>query len=264
MSRRKAPAGPLNPAQRVSRFDRLLTEVSDRRSKWQAFQDFVTLSALSIQNNMTGAPTPGPRYAEREAEYMAIAKGYQRPELDGMVEMLALAIEEVAESGGDFLGSAFQRNELASHWHGQFFTPWAVAYAMAKMTMHDAKALVEEKGYVTLLEPCCGAGVMILAAAQAMKDEGLEPRDTLVVEAVDLDRTAALMAYVQLSAAGLPAIVRVGDSLKNEYREFWATPEFVGGGWGALLAPAVQSMDKQPVIEVTREQSGQIPLFGVK
>lgn len=44
------------------------------------------------------------------------------------------------------------------------------------------------------------------------------------VLAVDVDRTAALMAYIQLSLWNVPATVVVGNSLTLEEREVWLTP----------------------------------------
>lgn len=177
------------------------------------------MASISIRNQLVSSDE------KLEAEYMETVKRYTPEEVAAFVEMMGIT-SEAAQGDGDFLGSAFMRNELSSHWHGQFFTPWSLALLMAEMTLDAShvSALIEEKGFVSLLEPACGAGVTVLAAANVIRRQGHDPSRAMRVEAVDVDRTAALMSYVQFSANGIPALVRVGNSLSMEMREAWPTP----------------------------------------
>jgi hypothetical protein len=43
------------------------------------------------------------------------------------------------------------------------------------------------------------------------------------------------MAYVQMSLAGIPGVVIVGDTLRLEVRDFWFTTAHVTGGWTRRL-----------------------------
>lgn len=58
----------------------------------------------------------------------------------------------------------------------------------------------------------------------------------LWVHAQDVDRTAALMCYIQFSLWGVPAVVVVGNTLANEQREVFHTIAHHLGGWKWRLA----------------------------
>ena len=67
--------------------------------------------------------------------------------------------------------------------------------------------IIDKNGYITLSEPCCGAGAMILGFVKALKDEDINYQQNLLVYAVDISEICAYMTYVQLSLYGIPAIV---------------------------------------------------------
>lgn len=52
---------------------------------------------------------------------------------------------------------------------------------------------------------------------------------------VDVDQTAAYMAYIQLTLLHIPATVVVGNSLTLEVRETYYTPAHILGFWGSKL-----------------------------
>jgi hypothetical protein len=52
---------------------------------------------------------------------------------------------------------------------------------------------------------------------------------------IDIDATAAHMAYVQLSLLHIPAIVVHGNTLSMEQWGYWLTPAHVLGFWDAKL-----------------------------
>src|SRR5690606_785827 len=104
-----------------------------------------------------------------EADYMAVAKRYEKSDFDLFTQLLAITRYALARGYQDFLGSAFMQLEIGSDWHAQFFTPYEVSRAMVNLTLEGAKETIDEKGYFTLLEPACGAGGMIIAAAQMVQ-----------------------------------------------------------------------------------------------
>jgi len=55
------------------------------------------------------------------------------------------------------------------------------------------------------------------------------------VQATDIDRTTALMCYIQLSLWGVPAQVIVGNTLTNEVREVFYTPVYYINQWDRRL-----------------------------
>lgn len=140
----------------------------------------------------------------------------------------------------DILGPMYSAMDIDSHL-GQFFTPDVVGAAMAKMTLGGGQAAeeIKEKGHIMLNEPTCGAGGLILAAAQVFNEEGLDYKKHLVVQATDIDSFCAMMCYVQCSAYHIPAIVACADALRDpnvtKPREIWTTPAFFQMGWPKKL-----------------------------
>jgi hypothetical protein len=203
-----------------SNFDRALAELGHRHQTWRVFSDFVEMAALSFAQAVIHTP-------EREERFERIRAGYNAEEYDLMARMLGYVVEGLEEDPCDFLGSAFMRNELGNHWQGQFFTPYHLSRLIASMHVDDnMRELVDARGYVTAHEPAAGAGGMLLALAEAMRDGGIEPQKHLLASAVDLSSVCAHMTLIQLSLAGIPAVVYVGDSLTLEIRERFETPAF--------------------------------------
>ncbi|MCI7733762.1 MAG: SAM-dependent methyltransferase [Dysosmobacter sp.] len=209
--------------------------LADRHSAWQVWADFVTMSACSLS------------LADREqhmAEYASIAKRYKPEELQRLCEMFALTVIALDENPNqDFLGDLFMRFDLGNTWKGQFFTPYSLCKAMARMSAGDLKAQVEEKHWIHSHDPACGAGATLIAFANECRDQGVNYQTSALFVAQDIDRTAALMCYVQLSLLGCPGYVVVGDSLCNpvtgpmlfpqrrEGQEIWYTPMFFSDIW---------------------------------
>ena len=94
---------------------------------------------------------------------------------------------------------------------------------------------LKEKGYVRVNDPACGAGVMLIAFANAAKRHGINYQKQVLFVAQDIDRTAAMMCYIQLSLLGCPATVVIGDSLAKPFlhpdNEAWYTPFFYLNQW---------------------------------
>lgn len=72
---------------------------------------------------------------------------------------------------------------------------------------------------------------MVLAFVKQMQQSGHNPAQHLWVQAIDVDRLAALMCYVQLSLWHVPAEIIVGNTLSLEIREVWHTPAHILGNW---------------------------------
>lgn len=139
---------------------------------------------------------------------------------------------------GDILGAVFGAMELHNASRGQFFTPMHVCQLMAGLQMADGhhQQAIDSKGYITVMEPACGSGAMVIAMALTMQEQGYSYQRQLHVTATDIDARAAHMAYVQFSLLHIPAVVVVGNSLTVEAREVWHTPAHILGGWHHRLA----------------------------
>lgn len=220
-------AKPTTPSDPLRAFMRAVqTFAGGRHQPWRVFSDFCELATISLSQ----LPL---KNEQREARYLEILKGYETEDATTFAQMMGMVVDGLEGEPCDFLGNAFQHLELSNHWHGQFFTPVPIAQMMAELSIDDA--LVREREFVTVCDPACGAGVMLLAFAQALLKRGINPQQRLHITAQDVDPTAARMAFVQLALSGLPATVIIGNTLALEQREVWHTPWHHLGFWDVKL-----------------------------
>lgn len=211
----------------LKEFNNLLRDVDYSKSTVQKFSDFLSLTAYSIAQ-------PFYKSDKLENKYLDIAKNYTREQHDKFSKMFAIVID-VLEDMQDFLGQVFSTNDMGSAYKGQFFTPYHVSKMMAKISIVDLKEDLANKEFITLSEPCCGSGGMVIAFAEAMKEEGFNYQNRLYVEAVDIDDICFKMAYIQLSLLGIPAKAIKGNILSLKYDEVLFTPLFFINGWYSKL-----------------------------
>lgn len=205
----------------------LITTLAHRHSSWEVFTDFIEMAAISFSNSVDYF-----NRAKREAQYMDIVKKYEKRDLDRFPEMLAELTLAMEVTPGDILGRIYGELELSNKWAGQYFTPDAVSRMMAKMLLtDDMRRLINEKGFITVQEPALGGGAMIINLALAMKEEGINYQQSMLVTGIDIDIKSIHMAYVQLSLMHIPAILIHGNSLSLEVYSKWFTPAYIIGGW---------------------------------
>lgn len=106
---------------------------------------------------------------------------------------------------------------------------------MARMTAGDARQQLEKVPFIMLDEPAAGAGSMVIAFAEALLDQGINPQQSLFARCTDIDATAAHMCYLQLSYLGIPAEVAIGNTLTLETRQVFRTPLWYLGNWSQRL-----------------------------
>lgn len=214
-------------------FVKMIHQMAQTYSLFDVFTDFTALFAYSISNSVDKY-----HFQDREEKYLSLIKKYEPkvqkkfPELCGL---LVLALEQalVREGLSDVLGSIFGELELHNQWAGQFFTPDDVCRMMGNLTFtkEHTTETIKKHGYVSLSEPCVGAGAMVLGFADTMRAHELNYQQNLVVHAMDIDIRCVYMAYIQFSLYGIPAIVTHGNTLSLEQWGHWATPAYVLGGW---------------------------------
>lgn len=219
-------ADPLPVVVRKADFIREFQKLAPHRHRYEVFRDFVHMSAFSLVNAW-----PYTRSESIEAEFATIKAKYSPDEFTGFTRLLALLRELLEPEPRDILGQLYMSLELGNENTGQFFTPPEVSELMARMMVPSDGDLLGGKPFVTLAEPACGAGGMVLAFVKIMIEAKLNPMQCLWVHAQDIDRTAALMCYIQLSLWGVPAAVVVGNTLMNEQREVFHTIGHHMGGW---------------------------------
>lgn len=212
-------------------------QLTNRYRAWDVWRDFVTMLACALSN-----PVDKEHHDEREAVYLKTIKKYNKQEQELFPELAAqtvLALEENPEQ--DFLGSIFISLNLGNESNGQFFTPYHVCELMAEVTMDDTVQKVEQDGYISINDPCCGAGATLIAGIHAarkrLEKAHINYQNHVFVVAQDIDETVALMCYIQLSLLGVAGYVKVGNSLTepmtdNDNKEnYWYTPMYFSPVW---------------------------------
>lgn len=189
------------------------------------FRDMVETWTVALRNAVE------PRDAEwerREARFEQIKGIYGAETVAVFSQVLGEMTSMALRSMGDHLGALNAELELGRKGSGQFFTPYHVSRMMAGI-MHDSSVedAIREHGWMTLSEPTCGSGGMIVAYAEQMRDSGQDPSTQLRVFAQDIDIHCVNMCYVQMRLNAIPAVVVHGDTLRNEQRSFMMTPQYV-------------------------------------
>lgn len=219
---------------KTTEFNKIMQSLDYSKSRGQIFSDFLTLSAYSIAQPFYRSP-------ELEEKYLAIAKNYKPEQLNLFAKMFAIVVEALEEEPHDFLGDCFMANDMGSEYKGQFFTPYHVSKFMAEITLGDVTSLVKAQGYVSISEPCSGAGGMIIACREVFIQQDCNPSRQMFVEAVDIDDLCFKMSYIQLSLLGIAARVIRGNTLSMEYGETLYTPVYFLNGWRFKLNRAETS-----------------------
>lgn len=226
----KRPISGLDEHQKA--FIKLIEANARRHRKHEAFRDFCEMAAISLSNAVDVAQAE-----RREARYMQLVGRYEREEVARFPQMLAHIVQSLEYGMHDCLGQLFMALELGDHWKGQYFTPYPVAYLMAELGCGDVAALVGARGYFTANEPAAGAGAMVIALADCVRNKGMNYQRCLHVTAQDLDETAVHMSYIQLTLLHIPAVVVHGNSLwPKDTDQCWYTAAHVFGGWSGRLA----------------------------
>ncbi|MCU1793465.1 hypothetical protein CUU52_10710 [Pectobacterium polaris] len=223
-------------------FIRQFQEIAPYENRWTVFSDFIHMSAAALHNRCHFVQ-------EIEDDYLRRVKRYKKADQKRFPLLFNTLVEGMEFCASDFLGSVFMDLELGDRRRGQYFTPYSVAYMMAKMQLSDGlPALTSgERDFITVSDPACGAGGLVVAMAQAMLEAGVNPQKQMVAVCVDIDPVAAMMAYVQLALCGIPAMVIVGNSLSMELRQTWRTPFWMMFGWERKWAHEQERQTQQNV-----------------
>lgn len=237
-------------------FQKIFSKLCERKYAWQAWSDFVEMTAIAISNSCEIRPKVK---QDREARYRAIVSDYTEKEQALFPKMLTILVSALQRSSEqDFLGEMFMALELGNHWKGQFFTPYDVCKAMAQITVtkEEANAKIAVKGFVAVNDPACGAGATLIAARNSLALAGIGGSKAWFV-AQDIDRTAAMMCYVQLSLLGCAGYVVVADTLNNpitgpllwphinESQDVWFLPlNFIDPTWVIRISRVWRGVDE--------------------
>lgn len=220
---------------------KMFDSLSGSKGAWEVWNDVITMMAVSIANTCDNNPN---RKEQREKQYLDIANKYTADEMQTVVKITATitnALEENPEQ--DLLGDLYMSLDFGSNALGQFFTPYDVCQAMAELSVDKAlmESQINEKGYIRINEPSCGAGANIIALINVMKKQEINYQNGAFIVAQDLSQLTALMCYIQLSLLGCAGTVVVGDTLRSPGAKtqteieladnIWLTPMYCSYLW---------------------------------
>lgn len=217
----------MNPPNHVKDFLKLIETFRYRVNTQEVFRDWAEIVAAELHQapyHLHQLPKDDP-FRRVEDEYLAVAKKYERKDFDLFYALADITATALSEAKQDFLGTVYMQLEISSKRLGQDFTPYEVSHLMARLNLADVSAWINTHGYVTLHEPACGSGGMLIAAAQVLEEQcQVDPGATLWFQAIDIDRLCANLTYIQCSTLGLSGVVWHGDTLRMEMRSGRYTP----------------------------------------
>lgn len=189
--------------------------------------DIFECGALAIVNKVDFT-----KYDEREERYKQIINTYKPKERELIAEIFgkifALLSSVVYDDGtfNDYLGELFMRCNQGEKRAGQFFTPYHVSRFMAEIAITDTE--IKNGEIYTINDCCCGGGGMLVAALDVLKNRyGVNYTRDCFIDAGDIDARCVHMTYLQLSLAGVPAIVKHQDVFSRKLWGVWRTPAYM-------------------------------------
>ncbi len=227
----KAPVTKEKPSAKVDKILKMMDRGTYRVNRHQFLSDIFECGACAISNQFDF-----PRAEKREKRYVQIMNTYE-PEMRQLIaeiftEIYTLLTQQINPSVGfaDYLGELYMKSETSNSKAGQFFTPYDVSKMCAKMSINsvEVEQYIEEDKILTLNEPACGSGGMVLAAVDVLYNEyHFNYSRNLVVYCSDIDSRCVHMAYLQLALAGIPAIIAQQNTLTLEKWDEWRTPAYI-------------------------------------
>jgi len=191
----------------------LFSRFDGSKNRRKIFEDFITLSAISISNAVDKT-----HFDEREKRYLEIAGRYTKDELDTFAQMLAEVTIGMDENPSqDFLGGMYMNLDFGNNHAGQFFTPYSVCRLMTELAtdFDSLPETLDEKGFVSVNDPACGAGATLISFANACIEHDINYQEKVLFVAQDVDETVGLMCYIALSLMGCPGYVIIGNTLTD-------------------------------------------------
>lgn len=254
-------------------FVKIMDKLAYRFQRWEIWRDFIIMFAISLSNAVDKI------HAEkREKLYMQTIGKYNKQEQELFPELCRIVVMALEnDKDRDFLGELYMTLELSNHWTGQFFTPYNVCKMMAMMNCDNVVSEIKEKGFISVNDPTCGAGALLVAFANAAQDatndSGYNWQNHILFTAQDVDMIVGLMCYIQLSLIGCAGYVKIGNSLTepmtdnealinltSENSNYWYTPIYFSDVWHwrrifHLLDKAIKLEIKHPQEEMSEEKT---------
>lgn len=183
-------------------------------SNYQFFNDFldfsISLINISAKRNIK----------ENRVLLGSLSKKHRKEDFDLFKKLFDLVVKGLRGSFRDFLGECYMQLEISNKSADQFFTPSIICELMASIVEPNVKN-------ENILEPCCGSGAMIISRAKSLLLKKIDYKETMDVEAIDLDLTCVKMTYIQLSLLEIKAKIIHGNAITNEVFDVFYTEKYI-------------------------------------
>ncbi len=227
----------MNSCEIRKEFIKTYTKLTYRHHPWKVWKDFILMTACSVSNSVDKK-----YFTERENLYLRTIRGYSKEERFIFPELITLIVSALEiNPEQDFLGDIFMELNLGNERNGQFFTPYSVCELMSSVSINNVVQQVKEDGYLTISDITCGAGATLIAGIhetrRQLEKENMNFQNHILATAQDIDYTAALMCYIQISLLGVAGYVKVGDTLTDPMKKsdslenYWFTPMYFSKVW---------------------------------
>lgn len=192
--------------------------------------DVFECGAISISNRFDFR-----NYDKREKRYLEIINKYDKQMQKLIVEVFTEIYQLLINQNenhvfNDYLGEIYMNSNTQNKKTGQFFTPYHLSKVTASLSINEniIKDIITQNEVLTLLEPACGSGGMIVAAIELLSNKyDFNYASNLFVDATDIDKRCVHMTYLQLAMLGVPAVIRHGDTLSLDIWDTWLTPSYL-------------------------------------
>lgn len=208
---------------------KLLDTGSYKVGRHELLSDVFQCGAITIANKFDRRQAK-----KREETYLSIIKKYDKDTQQLITEIFAeisvLLLSQIDMGFDDYLGELYMLPETSNSKAGQFFTPYHVSKACAELSINKSivNEYIEKDKILTINEPACGAGGMIIVAIDILYNRyKLNYSRNVFVECSDIDQRCVHMTYLQLSLIGVPAIVYQRDTLTMKTWQKWETPAYI-------------------------------------
>ena len=240
----------MNKKDYIKEFISKLSNLDRSRSVSTVFNDFLTLSCCSLAQTVY-------RSDNLEQKYLNIIKTYKKEQAEEFSKLLAFLVLGLEQESQDFLGQVFMSLNLGRQANGQYFTLYSVSKFMAEINFTEIET-IQNNQLITLSEPCCGSGALIIAFAQTLREHNINYQQNLFVEAIDISEMCFKMTYIQLSLLGISARVVQGDSLSLKFQQVLYTPFYFVNGFQVKMK---QRYVKKEILRPTSNLNTQLKLF---
>jgi type I restriction-modification system DNA methylase subunit len=218
-----------------SDFRKLLDLISRSHGLYKVFQSFTVIAACTLACQT------------REREYLEAIKGYSKEELSIFAQAFGTLVSEMeTHPFEDRLGVYYMEAVLSNkgqQWNGEFHTPGCISEMMASLTLGEEWQNATEP--ITVCEPACGSGAMILALGKVCPPKA----KLLRVTAIDINRMACDMCFINTTLWGIPARIIHGNTLTMELWAGWSNIHYM-----LPWLPYAMSMNVKPEMPEAKEQ----------